>query len=520
MKCEIVDSLRWLYGDSRVSSRPLRKLRLAVARGGTASAQVLLDDIREKTAVRISVPRAEGVRIFRLIDVPVEENTGVNGFVEKDGVVNRHVARRAPFRVYDAMQPVSDTVTVAPPSAAFVVQIPIHKRSRPMTKKYAIHVQTGGQKETVTLEVEIFPATIPSVGRDSVGYVNWHSNKNIAKRHGLKMWSQPYWRMLKKYAELMARERQNMFWVPLGDVFVETASGPKLDKTRLRRCVRTFTDAGLWWIGGGHFGTRTKWGVSRFVLGLPPKPKATSPEGNAALADICGQLMEAICENGWLDRWIQHVADEPDDKTADDYRILTGLVRKYMSGIPLMDAVLNPKLAGAVDIWVPLSEIYEKSRADFERQRRFGDRIWTYTCCCPGGKFLNRLMDQPLLNPALLMWGLALYDLDGFLHWGLNMYRTGQDPFKKSVVRHPGNAKLPAGDTHVVYPGAEGPWPSMRFEAQREGAEDCELLRMLKRRSPRKAETILRSVIHSFTDYANDVGVFRKARRKLLQALS
>jgi len=522
VKCEIVDSLRWIYSDSHVSPRPKRKLRLAVARGGTASAQALLDGIAKKTDAKIEVPDADDARIFRLIDVPVEENTGVEGGVEKEGVINPHVTRRAPFRVFDAMQPIRSRYVVESPMAAFVVQIPIGGRSRPSLREYRIRIQAGKYQEELALEVEVFPVTIPPLSSQSTGYVNWHSSRNIAQRHGLEMWSRPHWRMLKKYAQLMARGRQNMFWVPLRDVFVETADGPKLDKARLRRYVRIFTDAGLSWIAGGHLARRTKWGVSQFVLNLFPKLKATSPKGNAALADICGQLMAAIRENGWQGRWVQHVADEPFDKTVDDYRILAGMVRKYMPGVSLMDAVMNPNLAGAVDIWVPISHLYEKARSKLEDQRRLGDRIWTYTCCAPGGKYLNRFLDQPLLNPTLLMWGLSLYGLDGFLHWGLNMYRPSHNPFKKNVVRlgGPRSMKLPAGDTHVVYPGTDAPWPSARFEAHREGLEDCELLRMLKRRSPRRAETILRLVIRSFRNYTRDVTTFRKAQRKLLQALS
>ena len=65
----------------------------------------------------------------------------------------------------------------------------------------------------------------------------------------------------------------------------------------------------------------------------------------------------------------------------------------------------------------------------------------------------------------------ALDRLDGFLHWGLNQYHA--DPFAQSVVDHtaaPGTEnRLPAGDTHVLYPGPDGPWSSVRFEAHRIG---------------------------------------------------
>ena len=57
----------------------------------------------------------------------------------------------------------------------------------------------------------------------------------------------------------------------------------------------------------------------------------------------------------------------------------------------------------------------------------------------------------------------------------------------------------------------------MRFEAQREGLEDLELLRVLQQTKPRQAASLVRSVIRGFDDYTKDLRVFRAARRRLLQ---
>ena len=127
-----------------------------------------------------------------------------------------------------------------------------------------------------------------------------------------------------------------------------------------------------------------------------------------------------------------------------------------------------------------------------------------------------------LLRPALLGWGAALFRLDGFLHWGLNQYRKNQNPFEMSVIPNWGGGSncLPAGDTHVVYPGDAGPWSSVRFESQREGIEDLELLRLLEQNKPKQASSLVRSVIRGFDDYTKEATVFRAARRKLLQKLT
>ena len=172
-----------------------------------------------------------------------------------------------------------------------------------------------------------------------------------------------------------------------------------------------------------------------------------------------------------------------------------------------------------MDIWCPQAQHFQKDRRRFAAQQALGDRVWFYTCCFPGGPWLNRLLDEELLRPCLFGWGAALYGLDGFLHWGLNHYKSFQDPFQQSVVDHGGHNELPAGDTHIVYPGRGGPWSSLRLEAQREGTEDYELLRELKQRSPRRAAQILGRVIRGFDDYTKSAAVLRQARRALLEAL-
>ena len=156
------------------------------------------------------------------------------------------------------------------------------------------------------------------------------------------------------------------------------------------------------------------------------------------------------------------------------------------------------------------------------QMQKLGDKVWTYTCCAPGGPWLNRLLDMELLRPALIGWASALFRLDGFLHWGFNQYQKIQNPFEMNVIPNWGGGKnsLPPGDTHVVYPGPKEPWSSARFEAHREGMEDFELLRLLQARNPAKAEAIMRPVIRGFDDYTKDARVLRAARRKLLQALS
>lgn len=524
MRCSWNDSLVWTYADSKIGRDGCDRIEMDVARGGTLAATILVNDACPAAAIRLAVASrtGESPQFFRLVDVPVEANTGLKCFTEVESGRNRFATRRAPFRVYDAIEPIGRSLAASAATQAVRVHIPIAADAKPGRREYLVTVSHAGEQHVLKLAATVYRAVIPPVGRDSWPYTNWFSFANMASFHGVKPWTEGHWSMIRKYAELMARNRQNMFLVSFGDIFTADKSGLTLNRERFRRIVKVFTQAGMYYIEGGHFGGRSKadFKCPTFSVALT-KHIATSPEGNAAIAGAAKQLMSEIQRNGWKDRYLQHVADEPIPENRAEYRMFVGMVRKYMPGIPIADATMDTTLTGSVDIWCPQGVEYEKHREEFEAMRALGDRVWYYTCCFPGGPYLNRLMDMELLRPALMGWAGALYRLDGFLHWGLNQYSPKIDPLKQSIVLHNCyNNTLPAGDTHVVYPGEGAPWSSARLESQREGIEDLELLRLLEQRQPRRAASIVQSVIRGFGDFTKDMRVFRSARRKVLESLS
>ena len=63
------------------------------------------------------------------------------------------------------------------------------------------------------------------------------------------------------------------------------------------------------------------------------------------------------------------------------------LVNGLKPGIRTVDAVEEPSFAGALDVWCPKVNSFERYHALYDSFRtNFGDRVWCYTCCVPGGK--------------------------------------------------------------------------------------------------------------------------------------
>lgn len=523
MKASLIDSLDWLYTDSEITAAPITTYECDVPLGGIADVNILITETGN-APFSITTDANEG-HLYRYHDVPVEKNTGIKGFTEKEGEINEFVTRRAPFRVFEALEPVPFGVFKPREGAnafRFSIKIP-EGRTTPL-KKISITVKQGEETVNLTFNVVIHNVKLRPTGKGCRKYTNWIRYDLIASRHNVKPWSEEHFAMIGEYAEMMAHGRQNTFLIPLGIIFSVEDGKPKLNLERLERLVKIFTDAGLYYIEGGHFGGTTtgKWDSPTYSTQII-RELATSPEGCNVIAQICRQLMDAIHKNGWEDRWIQHIADEPTSANASDYRIFSGIVHRYMPGIPQLDATQNTCLVGSVDNWCPLVHEYEQEKAAYDTAKNVrGDGVWFYVCCFPCGKFMNRCLDNELLRPLLLPWGGALYRLDGFLHWALNAYRDWQDPFQMSVIDNykGGSNSLPAGDTHIIYPGDKGPWSGARFEAMRQGFEDWELLEDLFAVNKEKAEEIIRKIVRGFSDYTTDITLYRKTRKELLEVMS
>ena len=517
------DELAPLYPDSSVGGGT-STVELDAPRGVPIGVHLLVTGLEVGRPVRLSAD-ADTQRPSlwsRLIAVPVEENTGLDSRTEQfKGNINPHVIRRAPFETYEVVAPIIGPLTPTDGVVALRLEFPIASDAAPGESLWSITVEQGDQSVTLPLRLRVHDVLVPPMSRDTLAYTNWFNAREMADRHGLDRWSEPHWAMIRQYADLMARGRQNVHRLSWRDFFTRGDDDEwSLDRTRLERYVQLFDDAGIPWIEGATIAGRPKgdWGSDWLELGMVNLPM-TSEEGRVALANLAGQMMEAIVANEWQDRWVQHLADEPTDTNAGDYAVAADALRESMPGIPIVEATMTRELTGAVDIWCPQVHKYQQNMAFFTERKAAGDEVWVYTCLVPGGPWVNRLLDQERLRQVWIGWAAGKWDIDGFLHWGLNHYKA--DPFTQSVVDHPAmpntTNKLPAGDTHVVYPGPHGPLSGLRFEAHRVGLEDHAMLEQLPA-DDRMA--IIDPVFRGFDDWEAEPAAYRTARLALMRAIA
>ena len=76
------------------------------------------------------------------------------------------------------------------------------------------------------------------------------------------------------------------------------------------------------------------------------------------------------------------------------------------------------------------------------------------------------------------------------------------------------------GDAFIVYPGEKGPWPSMRLEAERLGAQEAAMLAELRSRDPAAHDALIARVFRAFDDYDNNPETLDRLHEELLKMLS
>jgi len=379
-------------------------------------------------------------------------------------------------------------------------------------------IVAGEVRMAIPIELTVDPFTLPDERHLYV--TNWFSLENIAQAHKTEMWSEAFWTVLDRYAHNMATHRQNVVLVPwtLIDVGREGDGPVSFDYRRFDRYVELFQRAGVSdRIEITHVGqAKNGWGTEVVLMGVGVTDSKTGKRATLSAEDglrpLLADLEQHLDQRGWLSKAMIHVSDEPVIGSLPSWRKAADFVRRAAPRLRRIEAIETIDCSGALEVWVPQLGHFDRWRQAFEARRGDGE-FWYYICCNPyGNVYPNRFLDFPLSRVRVLHWINFSEQLAGYLHWGLNFW--GADPFGVP------SDELPPGDTHVLYPGSNGPLSSIRWEIQRESIEDFEYLWLLtgkigelKKRlgepagwvNPRRrAEELCRRVVPAIADCEKD----------------
>lgn len=523
-----VDSLDKVFRDAMPGEGD--GVSLEACRNEYTSAQLAVRASAPVRDLQVKVPALEheaagagGVEVrARFVGfVPVKENT--------PDTAEEELIRAAPFEVpdvlleqetvaleADATQPVWLTISVPPdaPAGAW---------------RGAVEVSADGKTAEVPILLVVHPIALPA--ERNLWVTNWVNMGNFARFFGTELYTERFWSVVERFARTMAEHRQNVILCPseLIHITEESEGRFSFDFSNWDRWVETFDRAGCAkLIEGGHLGRRgegkweTPWFEWRKFAVHRPDGSRAEPDPEQVVEQFARALHAHVRKRGWLDRFVMHVVDEPASHTEEDYKKKCGMVREWMPGVRFLEAMSLLDARGYLDIWVPeLSHFHEHMDNYLKMGERGEAELWFYTCMFPTGRYPNRFLDFSLLKTRILHWINWRWRLSGYLHWGLNFW--ADDPFAED--RLPTNEKLPPGDCWIVYPGADRPLESIRWEQMREGIQDYELLRLLDERareagkSEGRADEICRELVPDPVSYRRNAAALRSARRAAIEAL-
>ncbi len=528
MKYGIFSANEFIYTDSNTENGK-KKIKVLAPQNSYANAQILLrakGKIKFKWCADSDSPLSNP-EIYRLISVYVDKNTGsgTSSSVLPQGTEVDYVAKLAPFSVYDAMEQVDNTVSVDENgNAAIYLRWSTANLSKGTYKGNLTLTDSENDTCIIPVEIEIANAKIPE--NETLRVTNWFDIEVMYKYHNVEAWSEEHWELVEKYGKLMREAHQTDFWLP-NTIFtyIKDENGNYIfDFSKAERLIKLYLSLGFKFIEGPIMLYRKSWEQAEFYIKIDGEDvHALSNEAYPFMMAFYTQLYSFLKSNGWYEIFYAHVGDEPQKYCATEYRIISGLIRKWMPGVKIIEAVETPELDGAVDIWVPKSDRYLTYKQEFDLKMARGEDIfWFYTCMFPGGEYLNRLLDEELIRTRYLHWSNYVYGFTGYLHWGFNMYASnngGNGVFTGACSRPDGVRAqlLPAGDTHIVYPLDKQVLRSVRLEMMRAGCEDYELIRLIEAKDKAKADEIVNKCVRTFTDYTKDIDAFEAAYRQLLE---
>ncbi len=517
MQFSVFNDTDWLFPDS--CHTDVTSIELDAPRGGHAGAQILGAQVNDAVSIQFHWDSGNGpaVELYQLLPVGVNENTAATLMTTTDyESCKDFVTRQAPFYVYDALMPVEEGIRNQH-RLAFYMTVEPSQQDLPGRYTGSIAISIGTDTTRIPVSCTVHHAAVPPLSQSRLGMLNFFDYDGLAVQHGVEKYSHAYWTLFAAYVKAQISLHCTHILLPAGEAVFAEGKLVGFDFSAAEKAGQIAIEAGALHLCGGHIAHWHEWDEGEYYPNWDQKTGITTQDGYFQMRLYFTQWAEVVRRNGWQDCMTQALADEPQTHNDKTYRILAAMFRKFFPNTPIIDAVETTNLGGAIDIWVPKQDTYEKWRDEYERLKAAGEEMWFYTCAFPAGPAMNRSMDLPLSISRTVLWMGALYRLSGFLHWGFNYY-IGDDIWNRACCPHKG-ALLPAGDAHIVYPGTTGPWRSMRFEAQRGGAEDYDLLVQAIERDPAFADRLIQTVCTTFRDYSRSGAEVLNARRMLLEFL-
>lgn len=360
---------------------------------------------------------------------------------------------------------------------------------------------------TLHYTVKVIDRTLPSPDKWTFDLDLWQHPAAIARVHGVPLWSDKHFELMKPYYTLLAGAGQKNITASIMDEpwgHQTYDDFPGLIKWTKRKDGSWIYDYSLFdkyisfVMSCGinkriNCYTMVPWALSfRYfdeAAGRDTTLKAPigSEEYTAHWTSMLKDFTQHLKNKGWFD--ITTIA--MDERPMKDMQVVIALLKSIDPDWKIaLAGNYHPEIEKDIFDYCLASNL-QFDEAILKERIAEGKPSTYYTCCVE--HYPNGFTFSPPAEHVWIGWYAAAKGFTGYLRWAYNSWVA--DPLRDSRFR-----SWPAGDTYQVYPG---PRTSIRFEKLIEGIQDFEKIKLLQKAFTAKGDTQslkkLDEVLHQFS---------------------
>ena len=224
---------------------------------------IIKTNVGDKIDFNVFSETLNNIQFNNVKDVPIEQNTGLDSRTEQfKGLINPHVIRRAPFRVFEILKPVHNNITAETKYSLLNLKIYIPEKIDSGNHFVDISFKIGSKTFDLKLKVNVYDYVIPKLSESNFFYTNWFNLGKMEEYHGVERWTDEWYTMLDKYAKVMAEGRQNCIIIP-GELIYLSDGEFQLDEQKMISFINIFKKYGFKYFESPHLlnrGANDDWG--------------------------------------------------------------------------------------------------------------------------------------------------------------------------------------------------------------------------------------------------------------------
>lgn len=246
------------------------------------------------------------------------------------------------------------------------------------------------------------------------------------------------------------------------------------------------------------------------------------------LATYLGDIDRMLHENPWIPPAFIYVIDEPRSESA--YELLNRLgqvvrdnstkILNLSTGELRTDKGWAP-IEDVLDIWV-YDWLYWDPTAVAKRKAE-GKRVWCYTALSTKRRTPLWLTDAPILDYSVPFWICWSLKLDGVLYWRVLSKGISPEPWIDPITFKVGDIPFNGEGCLMLAgmpAGVDGPLPTVRMKAIRDGLQCYDYLYLLAERGGREiSDRLAQKLAPSFDQWNPDFRVYLEAREQLAREI-